>query len=100
MSDHISYFLNLCHSIIEASEKLDNIHVVYAILLSLLCSIIWDVIKQNLLDKGKALTLNIVSTELISVHDHNEHDRNVEETKKKTKAKQLALTACESNWFI
>jgi len=74
MSDHIGYFLNLrCH-IIEAGKKLDNIHVVYAILLSLPCSNIWDVVKQNLLDKGKALTLNMVSAELISVHYHNEHD--------------------------
>jgi len=39
-----------------------------------------------LLDKGKALTLDMVSTELISVHDHNEHDRVVEETEKKAKA--------------
>ena len=46
-----------------------------------------------LLDKGKALTLDMVSTELISVHDHNEHDRVVEETEKKAKAEQLALFA-------
>jgi len=91
MSDYIGYFLNLCHHIIEAGEKLDNIYVVHAILLPLPCSSIWDVIKQNLLDKGKALTLDIVSTKLISVHDHNEHDQVVEETKKKAKAEQLAL---------
>jgi len=46
-----------------------------------------------LLDKGKALTLDMVSTELISVHDHNEHDLVVEETEKKAKAEQLALFA-------
>ena len=33
MSDHISYFLNLHHHIIEAGEKLDNIYIVYTILL-------------------------------------------------------------------
>jgi len=93
MSDHISYFLNLHHHIIEAGEKLDDIHVVHAILLSLPHSSIWDVIKQNLLDKGKALTLDMVSAELISVHDCNEHDQVVEETEKKAKAEQLALFA-------
>jgi len=74
MSDHISYFLNLrCH-IIEAGEKLDDIHVVHAILLSLPRSSIWDVVKQNLLDKEKTLTLDMVSAELISVHDCNERN--------------------------
>jgi len=67
ISDHIGYFLNLCHHIIEAGKKLDDIYVVYAILLSLPRSSIWDVIKQNLLDKGKALTLDMVSAKLISV---------------------------------
>jgi len=91
MSNHIGYFLNLCHRIIEAGKKLDDIHVVHAILLSLSYSSIWDVIKQNLLDKGKALTLDMVSAKLISVHDCNERDQVIEETKKKTKAEQLAL---------
>jgi len=48
MSNHISYFLNLCYRIIEAGEKLDDIHIVHAILLSLPHSSIWDIIKQNL----------------------------------------------------
>ena len=93
MSDYIGYFLNLHHHIIEAGEKLDDIYVVYAILLSLPCSSIWNVIKQNLLGKGKALTLDMVSAELIFVHDRNERDQVVEETEKKAKAKQLALFA-------
>ena len=74
ISDYISYFLNLCCRIIEASKKLNNIHVVYAILLSLFCSSIQDVVKQNLSDKEKALTLDMVSAKLISVHDRNEYD--------------------------
>jgi len=93
MSDHIGYFLNLrCH-IIEAGEKLNDIHVVHAILLSLSRLSIWDVVKQNLLDKGKALTLDMVFAKLISVYDCNEHDQVIEETEKKTKAEQLALFA-------
>jgi len=74
MSDHINYFLNLHRRITEAGEKLDDIHVVHAILLSSPHSSIWDVVKQNLLDKEKALTLDMVSVELISVHDCNECD--------------------------
>ena len=97
MSDHIGYFLNLRHYIIEAGEKLDDIHVVHAILLSLPRSSIWDVVKQNLLDKGKALTLDMVSAELISVHDRNERDQVVEETEKKAKAEyhKWSLTICD-----
>jgi len=56
MSDHISFFLNLKHYITEAGLKLDDILVVYAILYFLPCSNIWDIVKQNLLDKEKVLT--------------------------------------------
>ena len=49
--------------------------------------------KQNLLDKGTALNLDIVTTELLSVHDYMEREHNIEETKKKQKAEQLALFA-------
>jgi len=58
MSDHIGSFLQLRHCITESGQKLKDIHIVYAILLSLPCSGIWDVVKQNLLDKGSGLTLN------------------------------------------
>ena len=47
--------------------------------------------KQNLLDKGTALNLDIVTIELLSAHDHMERECNIEETEKKHKAKQLAL---------
>jgi len=74
MSDHIGSFLNLKCRITEAGHKLDDILVVHAILYSLPYSNIWDIVKWNLLDKGKALILDLLSAELISVHDHNEHD--------------------------
>jgi len=44
------------------------------------------VVKQNLLDKGTALNLDIVTTELLSVHDHMEREHNIEETEEKQKA--------------
>ena len=69
MSNHIRFFLHLCHHIIKSGQKLDDVHVVYAILLSLLCSNIWDIVKQNLLDKESELTLNTVTAELLSVHN-------------------------------
>jgi len=45
MSDYISSFLNLKHHITKARHKLDDILVVYAILYSLPCSNIWDIVK-------------------------------------------------------
>jgi len=47
--------------------------------------------KQNLLDKGTALNLDIVTAEHLSVHDHIERKHNIEETEKKQKAEQLVL---------
>jgi len=93
MSDHIGSFLNLKHRITEARHKLDDILVVHAILHSLPCSNIWDIVKQNLLDKGKALTLDLLSAELISVHDYAEHDHQANENEKKSKSDQMLLLA-------
>jgi len=42
--------------------------------------------KQNLLDKGTTLNLDIVTTELLSVYDHMERECNIEKTEKKHKA--------------
>jgi len=91
MSDHIGSFLNLkCH-ITEAGHKLEDILVVYAILHSLPCSNIWDIVKWNLLDKGKGLTLDVLTAELISVYDYSEHDRLADKKDKKAKSDQIAL---------
>jgi len=63
------------------------------ILHSLPCSNIWDIIKQNLLDKGKALTLDLLSTELISVYNHTKHDHQANKNEKKSKSDQMLLLA-------
>ena len=91
MSDHIGSFLNLKRRITEAGYKLENILVIHAILHSLPRSNIWDVVKQNLLDKGKGLTLDVLTAELISVHDYSEHDHLADEKDKKAKSNQIAL---------
>jgi len=93
MSDHIGSFLNLKHHITEARHKLDNILVVHAILHSLPCSNIWDIVKRNLLDKGKVLTLDLLSAELISVHDHTERNCQANKNEKKSKSDQMLLLA-------
>ena len=90
---HISSFLHLYHYINNSGQKLDDIYIVYIILLSLLQSGIWDVVKQNLLNKGTVLNLDITTAKLLSVHDHMEREHNIKETKKKQKAEQLALFA-------
>jgi len=91
MSDHIGLFLNLKCRIIEAGHKLDDILVVHAILHSLPCTNIWDVVRCNLLDKGKGLTLDILSAELISVHDYSKRDCLVNEKENMLKSEQIAL---------
>ena len=60
MSDYIGSFLNLCCYIIEAGQKLEDIYLIHAMLLSLPHLTIWDVVKQNLLGKRKTLTLDMV----------------------------------------
>lgn len=62
-------------------------------LLSLPYLTIWDVIKQNLLDKRKTLTLDMMTTKLIAVTNQTEWDCQAKKTEKKAKAEQLALFA-------
>jgi len=91
MSDYIRSFLNLKHRITEASHKLEDILVIHAILHSLPYSNIWDIVKQNLLNKGKGLTLDVLTAELIFVYDYSEHDCLADEKDKKAKSDQIAL---------
>jgi len=91
MSDHISSFLNLKHCITEAGHKLDDILVVHAIQYFLSCSNIWDIVKQNLLGKGKVLTFDLLSAELISVHDYTKRDCQANKNEKKSKSDQILL---------
>jgi len=93
MSNHIGSFLNLKCCIAEAGHKLDDILIIHTILHSLPRSNIWDIIKWNLLDKGKSLTLDILTTELISVHDYAEHDRLADVKEEKAKSDQVVLFA-------
>jgi len=53
--------------------------------------------KQNLLNKGTGLNLNIVTAKLLSVHHYIERECNIEETEKKQKAEKLALFAKSSS---
>jgi len=93
MSDHIGSFLHLHCRINDSGQTLDDIHIIHAILFSLPCSSIWDIVKQNLLDKGTALNLDIVTAELLSVHDRMERERILDEMKKRQKSDQMALVA-------
>ena len=93
MSDYIGSFLNLYCHIIKAGQKLENIHLIYAMLLSLPHLTIWDVIKQNLLNKRKTLTLDMITTKLIAITNQTKQDCQAKKTEKKAKAEQLALFA-------
>jgi len=96
MSDHIGSFLHLQHRINDSGQTLDDIHVIHAILLLLPRSGLWDIIKQNLLDKEMALTLDIVIAELLSVHNRTEREHILDETEKRQKYDQMALIAKSS----
>ena len=93
MFDHIGSFLHLQRRINDSGQTLDDIHVIHAILLSLPRSGLWDIVKQNLLDKGTALTLDIVTAELLSVHNRTERKCILDETEKRQKSDQMALIA-------
>ena len=96
MSKHIGFFLHLYCHINDSGQNLDNIYIVYMILLSLPWSGVWDVVKQDLLDKEMVLNLDIVTTELLLVPNYMKRKHNIEETEKKQKAKQLFLFAKSS----
>jgi len=64
---------------------------IHTILLSLPCSSIWDIVKQNLLDKGIVLNLNIITTELFFVYDCTEKKQHLKETETKQKTDWLIL---------
>jgi len=83
--------LNLKCCIAEASHKLDDILIIHAILHSLPHSNIWDIVKWNLLDKGKGLTLDILTAELISVYDYTECNCLADEKEKKAKSDYVVL---------
>ena len=91
MSNYIRSFLNLKCYITEASHKLEDILVVHVILYSLSCFNIQDVVKQNLLNKEKGLTLDILTVELISVYNYSECDCLANKKDKKAKSDQMAL---------
>jgi hypothetical protein len=67
--DHIAFFLNIHHCFIKAGHRVDDITVINTLLLSLPHTATWKVVKQNLLDQGDQLTLEIVSTELATVYE-------------------------------
>jgi len=84
-------FLNLKHCITETGHKLEDILIIYTILHSLSCSNIWDAVKRNLLDKEKSLILDILTVELILVHDYAKHNCLADENEKKAKSDQVVL---------
>ena len=91
MSDYIRSFLNLKHHIVEAGHQLDDLLVTHAILHSLPYTNIWDIVRCNLLNRRKGLILDILTAELISVHDCSEHDCLADEKEKMLKSEQMAL---------
>jgi len=76
MSKYIGSFFHFHYYINNSKQKLDDIYIIHTILLSLPQFGIWDVVKQNLLDKDTILNLDIDTTELLSVYDHMKREHN------------------------
>jgi hypothetical protein len=67
MADHIAAMLNIKQQITNAGESLNDVHVTWAMVLSLPKTQPWDVIKIQLFDIEPAkLTIDTVSTKLQS----------------------------------
>jgi hypothetical protein len=67
MADHIVAMLNIKQQINDVGESLDDVHVTRAMVLSLLKTQSWDIIKIQLFDvKPAKLTIDMVSTKLQS----------------------------------
>ena len=98
MLDYIGFFLNLKYCITKAKHKLDDILVVHTILHSLSCSNIQDTVKQNLLDKEKALTFDFfLSAKLIFVYDYTKYNCQANKNKKKSESNQMLLLTKSSS---
>jgi hypothetical protein len=69
MSDHIAFYLNICHRFIKAGHSVDEVTVINAMLLSLPRTATWEIVKQSLLYQGTNLTLEMVTTELVTVYE-------------------------------
>ncbi|KAJ3560539.1 hypothetical protein NP233_g10770 [Leucocoprinus birnbaumii] len=95
ISDYISFYLNICRQFIEAGHRADNVTIINALLLSLPHTSTWEVVKQNLLYKGVDLTIEKVSTKLVSVHDCIMLEDKANGVSKKMKT--LVLVSTQSN---
>jgi len=87
MSDHIGSFLQLHHRITESGQKLEDIHIVHAILLLLPRSGIWDVVKQNSWIKAADLPLMLLllnCCQYLTALNENANSMNLRRNKKLT----------------
>jgi len=76
MANHVASMLNLWHKILAAGEDLSDIHITQALVLLLLQTPSWDLIKIQLfnLDTMK-LTSETIATTLQAEVNHHQHDK-------------------------
>jgi gag-polypeptide of LTR copia-type len=88
ISDHIGNVLSIHQKIMDSGQIVDETLVVHTLLSSFPPLACWDVIKQSLLSHGTSLTLDIVSSELLSAYECISWDSD-------KKTRQLALYSNE-----
>jgi hypothetical protein len=90
MQDYIACMLDLWHHILDCGEKIEDIHLMHALILSLPRTTTWEVIKNNLF-KEQMLTSATVCAELNAVYNWSKMDKRAEETEKCATSEQLVL---------
>jgi hypothetical protein len=78
VDEHIASMLNLSHQI-TGSEKLDDLHLMQAMVLSLPKTASWEFIKIPLFELAK-LTSDLVSTRLLQEANCHQHEKTGSET--------------------
>ena len=74
MTDHIAAMLDIRNQIVQAGEKLDDLYIVWVMILLLLRTSSWDLIKIQLFNLKK-LTVKLVSTKLRVEANRCTHER-------------------------
>jgi transposase InsO family protein len=75
MSDHLGFYYNIRRRFLGAGKHIEDETIINAIFVSLPTTPTWEVVKQSLLHQRTTLTLEEVTTELVSVYERTLHEK-------------------------
>ena len=77
ISDHIAFYYDIhCH-FLEADHNINDQTIINVMLMSLPDLPVWEIIKQSLLQQGKGLKIDDVSTKLSLVYEQKSHKNSI-----------------------